>query len=239
MRRDPTSSGLRWCSSCKQQLSREAFTPGSKNKDGLDSRCRKCRAEAKRAYRLKNLEQARAKESVQAKARRKENLEKARKYGREYAAAERAINPEKSRKRVAKWSLNNRDKERAIRLAYRTTNADKEKARQAAWAKANPAKAAAKTQRRRVRKIGAVGDYTADDVAVIKAAQKNQCAFAVLRYPWCEGALRKSCHVDHIIPLVGGGTNHPRNLQLLCKPCNVRKSSIHPIDFAQANGALL
>lgn len=30
--------------------------------------------------------------------------------------------------------------------------------------------------------------------------------------------------VDHRIPLARGGTNHPSNVQVLCRPCNSRKA---------------
>lgn len=31
--------------------------------------------------------------------------------------------------------------------------------------------------------------------------------------------------IDHIVPKADGGTNDPRNLQLLCAPCNATKGS--------------
>jgi hypothetical protein len=33
-------------------------------------------------------------------------------------------------------------------------------------------------------------------------------------------------HFDHIVPLAHGGLNDVTNLQLLCKPCNLKKSAI-------------
>ena len=35
----------------------------------------------------------------------------------------------------------------------------------------------------------------------------------------------ENMHVDHILPLAEGGSNHPLNLQAACEPCNLGKSS--------------
>lgn len=44
-------------------------------------------------------------------------------------------------------------------------------------------------------------------------------------YVWLE--------LDHVVPVVLGGTNEPTNLQALCSPCNRRKSS-HLVGAARA-----
>jgi len=38
--------------------------------------------------------------------------------------------------------------------------------------------------------------------------------------------------LDHIIPVAGGGTNDPGNLQTLCRRCNRGKSDTHPGDYS-------
>lgn len=45
--------------------------------------------------------------------------------------------------------------------------------------------------------------------------------------------------VDHIVPLSKGGKHEKHNLQLLCVPCNRRKSSKDPIEFMNFNGFLI
>jgi len=45
------------------------------------------------------------------------------------------------------------------------------------------------------------------------------------RSPICEICNRNpSTETDHILPKVEGGTDHPDNLQGLCKPCHSRKT---------------
>lgn len=35
---------------------------------------------------------------------------------------------------------------------------------------------------------------------------------------------REKLHFDHIIPVAKGGGNDPKNIQILCEPCNLKKS---------------
>lgn len=131
---------------------------------------------------------------------------------------------EKTRKRHA---------ERADDPEYRQINSD----RVCKWAKANPVMHKASMIRRRARELQAEGTVTAGDIIRIRAAQKDRCAY-------CRTKLKGAGELDHIHPLVprsGGkpGTNHPSNLQFLCTPCNRRKHTKDPIEFAQASGFLL
>lgn len=106
----------------------------------------------------------------------------------------------------------------------------------AAHAKKFPEKRALAQRNRKARKKGAGGSYTEQDVASLISSQKGKCVN-------CQSELihegKNKYHMDHIIPLSKGGRNDKYNLQILCAPCNIKKSDKDPIEWAQKNGRLL
>ena len=112
--------------------------------------------------------------------------------------------------------------------------ADVEKARRIRreWYNRNKEKLRASWSLRDKRKSSAEGRYSVSDVARICRDQRGKCAI-------CTKALGDKFHRDHIVPLKLGGTNWPRNIQLLCAPCNISKGARDPIDHMQALGKLL
>lgn len=94
---------------------------------------------------------------------------------------------------------------------------------------ANPHKPREWSAKRKSLKTGRLPGGT---VKRIGDAQRWRCAV-------CVTPLRSGYHLDHVMPLARGGEHAPMNLQLLCPPCNVRKSAKDPIDFMQSRGFLL
>lgn len=100
------------------------------------------------------------------------------------------------------------------------------------WYRTHPEKALAVAAASRAKRRGAAGKFTKADIAELMKSQNGKCAY-------CAKSVRKSRHIDHIMPLALGGTNYRANLQLLCPSCNQRKSAAHPIEFARSLGLLL
>lgn len=55
----------------------------------------------------------------------------------------------------------------------------------------------------------------------------------------CGACIKKKSHADHIVPVAMGGKSVISNMQMLCPPCNIRKSDKHPVDWAMENGRLV
>jgi 5-methylcytosine-specific restriction endonuclease McrA len=128
------------------------------------------------------------------------------------------------------WAGKNKDRIRAQRAARYDPETASAKARK--WAAANP-------ERRRIISINykarrraheADGDTTAV-VAAWAAAAPKFCH-------WCDTACPDNYHIDHYVPLAKGGKHRVTNLVIACGPCNLKKNSKDPYEFANSLGRL-
>lgn len=115
----------------------------------------------------------------------------------------------------------------AARKRYITSGKSAEALR--VYRRKNPDKCREFCLRRRGRLFGKLPQGS---ILGLVKSQKGMCAA-------CNKNLKNGYHVDHIMPLALGGKHEIQNIQLLCPPCNLKKSSKHPIDFMQSMGKLL
>ena len=85
---------------------------------------------------------------------------------------------------------------------------------------------------RRAAKRNGKGKVAVADIQRIFKQQRGRCAY-------CPKSLKNGYHVDHIKPLSKGGEHLPRNVQLTCEPCNLKKRAMDPVEFAQKIGRLI
>lgn len=170
-----------------------------------------------------------------------------------------ALNPKKKRESWRRWAAKNKqaiaervrsyreenaekfrelekkrvgEESRARCRAYYAANKEKRNADAREWRKANPDKVRAHCRKRRARLAAAGGSHTIEDVNQILAAQKSRCAA-------CSKSVRSKYEVDHIVPLSKGGSDHRRNLQILCGLCNRKKKNVDPEIFYRRLGKLI
>lgn len=146
--------------------------------------------------------------------------------------AQRAIDPELTRKIGRDYYRANRAKRCKQAGVRRADNLEKARQRDRDLYADNRDSLLNRYHVRRARKRSAEGEHTADDIAVIRKAQKDRCGY-------CGVKLKGKGHIDHIIALSRGGSNWPRNIQLLCGPCNLSKGARDPEEFAQSIGLII
>lgn len=139
--------------------------------------------------------------------------------------------------RKAHWKKNNErlNAQQRARVAARSSE-DKQKRTEynKRYYRNNKERSRAGGHRYLARKRGSGGSHTAQDIADIRRMQKDRCAM-----PTCRKILRGKGHVDHIVPLAKGGSNHRRNIQLLCAHCNCSKRATDQIEYVRRLGMLL
>jgi 5-methylcytosine-specific restriction endonuclease McrA len=210
------------CSKCKEDKSLSSFNNSQKVLNYAV--CSPCLAAYAKQWNLKNKERNTAKQALY----REKNREKRRDYNAQY----RKDNKQKILLSRKEYSIKNakRISEKSRRDYFNNREHHLERTKE--YQRKNPLMMKAVKHRRRARQAAADGSFTSLDVKEIYKLQKWKCGY-------CKTSIKDGYHIDHIIPIVRGGTNFRSNIQLLCQRCNNQKCAKDPIDFAQTKGLLL
>lgn len=163
---------------------------------------------------------------------RERNPERSRENTRRSVALWREKHPEREKEIKRRYYERHREDVKEKSRAARAADPEKDRQRSKDWARRNPEQALAISRNKKARKRKAEGSHTAKDISRIRELQSDRCAV-------CKTELSAGGHVDHIQPLSKGGSNLPKNLQLLCAPCNMQKHTTDPIDFMRSRGFLI
>ena len=197
---------MKACNKCGETKKLSEFHKYACGLLGVRAVCKVCRNEGQRNYASGHKEEAKAyrkiyyvenKDAIDAKNKEwyKNNRDKADEYAAEY----RADNREKQNKQKRVWSSNNKERVRSSKRKWKMNNKDK---------------VSAYLHKRRARKAGNGGSYTAKEWKKLCKKYKNRCL--------CCGE-KKKLTPDHVIPIIKGGTSDIENIQPLCLSCNCRK----------------
>lgn len=216
------------CHRCKMSKPRTEFYPLKSSGDGLLGMCQTCaKASAKEhAYRNHQQHLAKRKEAYQR------NIDREHERQRQYRDSHREQVRARSRVRHQKY----KEQERLYRTARYKQIAERARRYSRKWyhehkeyalaknlegRRRNPSANIARVNRRRARIKSVGGSYTASEWQAMCNWFGGVCLYC---------GLTCSLTVDHVIPILKGGSNSIENLQPLCIKCNQRKR-IETIDY--------
>ncbi len=116
------------------------------------------------------------------------------------------------------WGKMHPDKRRKAAKATYAINPEPKRTRNRAFHVRRPDVRKILNIKRRARRLDAPGTFSNSDVVEFLHKQRYLCA-----NPFCVTNIRDRYTIDHKTPIIRGGSNWPRNLQLLCSPCNSSK----------------
>jgi 5-methylcytosine-specific restriction endonuclease McrA len=135
-------------------------------------------------------------------------------------------NPERVVKAKRDCYMANRERYLRECAARKVINRDEINARNRELFAARHEPMIGRIKRRVEREKNASGTFTKENEAELLVAQCGKCA-------GCHSLLMGKYHVDHIVPLVHGGSHWPENRQILCVTCNHRKGTRMPDEWAR------
>lgn len=207
---------------CTKPAEKPYFNRSKRGRWGVQNFCRACSSAANRQWKKENPERA----AAYQKCYQEENGEAERVRYREYYHKNKESLKQKRRERYLanrelywerskKWRRENPERYARYGLEYSRR-----------WTAANREKARARVRRRTALLKGAGGTVDPEVAWEMYESQDGLCAY-------CETPLFGTYHLDHMTPLVRGGTHDWTNLAVACPKCNNRKYTKTTEEFMQ------
>ena len=222
-----SANNLKRCSKCLAWLPLVAFCRDKHKSTGYTASCKACRSAEQRARRAADPDLAREGRRQSARRFREKHPDRVRAGKQAYykSHSEQILAQKKA------YYAENTAKKREYNRRYYLVNGDTLREYSKQYNARNPDRMIAHGHRRRALKRGAGGTYTAEDLAAIRAAQTDKKGRLIC---WrCGKPIKGTPHLDHWIPLAGGGTNDPGNLHYMHPKCNMTKSAKHPTELGR------
>ena len=203
----------KYCPKCKQTKDADNFYKDKRTPDGLYGICKPCHhLIAKRWRDTKQTDEQKQNHKIKVKRWRENNLEKARARDRQWYAENAEYKKMYQKERYSP----------EYNRQYYLSNKDRQSALNSMWKKTNKDKVRLFTNKRRAMIQGAGGTITEKEWKELCEKYDNTC----LRCKRNDVKLT----LDHIKPLIEGGSNTIDNAQPLCLSCNSQKGR-KTIDF--------
>lgn len=213
------------CSKCGEVKSLSSFHKRSSSKDGLRAECKACVL----AYQHKEESRNRHAAYMKDYRSRDDVKERRRERDKDYYPEYYSKNAETIKSRSRQWVADNHDRKLEADKTYRANNKEKIKEVYKDWVKRSRHILKACLLKRDARVKNAEGWFSGEQW---KALVEYYCPDG--RCLAC-GTIAKQT-VDHVIPLISGGTNYIHNIQPLCGTCN-RSKWMRDTDYRPDGGA--
>lgn len=208
-------SQYKTCNECKRFLPNSSFSPTKGGKFGTRAKCKPCCAKATKNYRMRNPTCAaeysktyRERFPEIVKANNKKFRESNPDYAKNYHAEHRES--ELLRSKIKYWK--NVEKESLRKKKFRENNPEAIKERNRKYRQNNPEIIRAKSQRRRAR--------IAQNLTFHVSKKELKRLYAAECF-YCDNAAET---IDHVVPIVRGGSHGIGNLVPACNHCNFSKA---------------
>lgn len=206
---------FKFCHACYDLLPLAEFTLDKTMGDGLRAKCRNCR-------RIENKEWAKNNpDKTKAKKARYLATEKGMSNSRAYSRKYRIDHLNEHQSRLEQWRKDNRVHYLEYSRLYEAHHTEERREWTRAAYKTNRQRFDAMRQRRRARQKNAPGKHTKQELQH-QFDRQHGCCY------WCSEPLSGNITIDHVIPLVRGGSNDISNIVYACRSCNSRKQKRLP-----------